>query len=66
MGKYTIKIKVVNAKEAQCNYMTYTVTYRSNIFKHFGSDSNTVHCYIFYVPVLQLEQGAISYVECTL
>jgi len=39
---------VVNAKEAQCNYMTYIVTYRSNIFIQFGSDSNTDgnHCYI--------------------
>ena len=43
MGNYTIKIKVVNAKEALCNYMNYIVTYRSNIFIHFGSDTNTVH-----------------------
>ena len=31
MGNYTIAMKVVNSKEAQCNYMTYIVTYRSNI-----------------------------------
>jgi hypothetical protein len=70
MGNYTTKIKVVNAKEAQCYYVTYIVTYWSNIFIHFGSDSNTVHdlsygkhCHIFWFPLLQLQQGAISYVE---
>jgi hypothetical protein len=62
MGNYTIKMKVVNAREAQCNYMTYIVTYRSNIFIHFGSESITVHDlsygkhgYILCVPLLQLQ-----------
>ena len=53
--------------------MNYIVTYRSNIFIQFGSDTNTVqdlsydkHCYIFCVPLLQLQWGDIINAECTL